>query len=174
MSADTVMKPIVVRFSNLMQAGEYMRVRAPGDIADYPDFRPYYTPREMLEMGVFEGKYLNSCVDEYPADWFVAAKLSEQPDPSVNYFGVKSRRSTTWWNERSLIHEQDPRGWFEWYCRFWMGRRTADDERQMYRQRMMVRHSAQVLLHGVGDVSKRRKQRQTLLQWSWDCFPDCE
>jgi len=163
-----------VKYKNLMQEGVYLRVMPEGDMSDYPDFKPFYTPKEMLEMGVFEGKYLNSCRDEYPADWFTNAKLSDVPDERINFFKLKSRLSTTWWKERGLINPQDPRGWFEWYCRFWMGRRTPDDARQIKRWKQIARHSAQVKKNGGGDPLKRARQRQTLLQWSWNAFPDCE
>ena len=166
------MERVIIHFNNLMQSGVYERVMPPGDMSDHPEFQPFYTPKQMLEMGVFEGKYLNSCRDEYPADWFENARLSDVPDPKMNYFGVKSRKPSAWWAERNLFHIQDPRGWFEWYCRFWMGRRTADDARQIQRQRMMVRHHAQIMLHGRGDMTHRKKQRQTLLQWSWNVAPD--
>ncbi len=164
----------MIRFRNAMQEGAYERTRAPGDLSDFPEFQPRYTPAEMLALGVFEGKYLNSCTDEYPAAWFENAKLSDTPDASLNLFGVKSRMPLTWWREKGLIHEQDPRGWFEWYCRFWMGRRSDDDARQVKRWKQIARHAAQVRLHGGGDPAKRAKQRQTLLQWSWETFPDRE
>lgn len=137
------------------------------------DFKPFYTPKQMLAMGVFEGKYLNSTRHEYPADWFVSAKLSDEPDERLNFFGVKSRMPLSEWNARGWIHPQDPWGWFQWYCRWYMGRRTDDDERQMRRWVAFVRHSRQVYLYGEGDINKRRRQRQALLQWSHDPFPDC-
>ena len=165
-------KVVKVCFKNLMQEGEYERTRLPGGISDFPDFKPFHTPQEMLALGVFEGKYLNSCQDEYPVAWFKSAKLSSVPDETVNRFGLKSRLPTSWWREKKLINEQDPRGWFEWYCRFWMGRRTVDDARQVKRWKQIARHSAQVKKHGYGDESIRKKQRQTLLQWAWNPFPD--
>lgn len=162
-----------INFSNAMQSGSYERSMAPGDLSDHPDFTPFYTPKQMLELGVFEGKYLNSCRDEYPHDWFENAKLSDVPNEKLNYFGLKSRLPTSWWREKGLINDQDPRGFFEWYCRFWMGRRTDDDDRQIKRWKQIARHSAQVKKNGNGDPAKRARQRQTLLQWSWNPFPDC-
>ena len=155
-----------------MGEGEYERTRPPEDFSDFPDFKPFYSPQEMLGMGVFEGKYLNSCKDEYPSEWFKNAKLSDVPDPSLNYFKLKSRAPLSWWKEKNLIVSQDPRGWFEWYCRFWMGRRSPDDKRQISRWKRIARHSAQVKKHGGGDPQKRARQRQCLLQWSWNPFPD--
>jgi len=163
---------MLVQYSNLMASGSYELTKPTGDMWDYPDFKPFYSPQEMLSLGVFEGKYLNSCRDEYPASWFTHARLSGIPDEGVNRFKLKSRLSTTWWHEKGLINPQDPRGWFEWYCRFWMGRRTDDDARQVRRWRGIARHSGQVKKHGAGDPLKRARQRQTLLQWSWNAFPD--
>ncbi len=167
------MKPILVQFQNAMASGSYYLTNPAGDLSDCPEFKPHYSPQQMLAMGVFEGKYLNSCAAEYPAEWFQTAVLSDVPDERVNYFKLKSRLASSWWHEKGLIHEQDPRGWFEWYCRFWMGRRTADDARQIKRWRQIARHSGQVSKNGAGDPTKRARQRQTLLQWSWNPFPDC-
>ena len=166
------MQNTTVHFQNAMSSGSYERSCSPGDLSDHPEFRPHLSPREMLIAGVFEGRYLNSCRDEYPEEWFIGARLSDVPDPRLNKFGLKSRTTKSWWHERNLIDPQDPRGWFEWYCRFWMGRRSTDDARQIRRWRGMVRHSAQVEKNGRGDVLHRRRQRQTLLQWSYNPTPD--
>ena len=126
----------------------------------------------MLEMGVFEGKYLNSTRHEYPDEWFANARLSDTPNPAVNFFGVKSRSPLSEWRANGWIHSQDPFGWFQWYCRWSLGRRTADDERQQARWSSFARHAGQVRLHGHGDVTKRIVQRQALLQWAHNPFPD--
>jgi hypothetical protein len=164
----------LIRVCDSMQADYRYRLACnPGDIADHPDFTPLYTPQEMLALGVFEGQYLDPSSREFPAEWFAQARLSDRgPDDLLNAFGVKCRQSSTWWRERNLLHPDDPRGWFEWYCRFWLGRRHADDDRQVKRWRAFVRHSAQVAKNGGGDPNKRRKQRQALLQWSYNPYPD--
>lgn len=137
-------------------------------------FRPFYTPKQMLAMGVFEGKYLNSTRHEYPDDWFVSAKLSDVPDERVNFFGVKSRSPMSEWLANGWIHPQDPWGWFQWFCRYYSGRRTDDDHRQIKRWASFgARHGRQVFLYGEGDINRRRRQRQALLQWAHDPFPDC-
>ena len=133
-------------------------------------FTPAFTPHEMLRLGVFEGKYLNSTLHEYPTAWKIGAKLSDVPDPGINLLKTKSRQPLSTWLQKGWIHEQDPWGWFQWYCRYSTGRRTEDDDRQIKRHRAFVRHSAQV--KNCHDLSKRRVQRQALLQWSWDPFPD--
>ena len=136
------------------------------------EFKPFYTPKQMLEMGVFEGRYLNSTRSEYPLDWFVNAKLSQVPDPKINYFGVKSRTPLSNWQNNGWIHPQDPFGWFQWFCRYSNGRRTDDDRRQMARWSSFARHAGQVRIHGNKDILVRRVQRQALLQWSHNPFPD--
>lgn len=143
-------------------------------IIEYPVFSPALTPRQMLELGVFEGKYLNSTRSEYPSNWFLFAKLSPTPNPGINAFGKKSRQSLGQWRANGWINEQDPLGWFQWYCRYFQGRRSQDDIRQIKRHRAFVRHSAQVLKHGGSDPKIRVIQRQALLQWAHDPFPDVQ
>lgn len=134
-------------------------------------FSPAFTPKQMLALGVFEGKYLNDTT-EYPDEWFVKARISLVPDTEMNYFGVKSRSPLSIWQANGWINPQDPRGWFEWYCRYYTGRRTEDDTRQIKRWAAFVRHSAQIIKHGLKNPNIRRIQRQALLQWSHDPFPD--
>ena len=135
-----------------------------------PDFCPHFTPIEMLQMGVFEGKYLGDDRDEYPFEFFKNARISKIANEKLNHFGIKSRLPTSEWLKAGWIHEQDPKGWFQWYCRYYMGRRTDDDARQIKRWKAMARHAGQIKKNCPGDLKKRLKQRQTLLQWSWDPF----
>lgn len=135
-----------------------------------PGFTPYLSPHEMLQMGVFEGKYCNDCRDELPSGWFVKAKTSHTPDPSINYFGIKSRQSLTVWQDKGWIVGPDPRGWFQWYCRYYLGRRIPDiDQHQIKRWRAFKRHEAQVRKNcEPGNRSCRPRQRQALLQWAYN------
>jgi hypothetical protein len=137
-----------------------------------PDFKPHLTPKIMLEMGVFEGKYCNDCRPELPEDWFKNAKISNVSDPSINYFGMKSRQSLGIWREKGWIVGPDPRGWFQWYCRYYLGRRLPEiDLWQIKRWRSFRRHAAQVHANcDPGDIWCRPRQRQALLQWSYDPF----
>ena len=135
-----------------------------------PEFRPQLTPRQMLRLGVFGGKYMTDCRAEFPAGWFAAARLSpERRDPRLNCFGVNASQSLAVWRCRGWIHPQDPRGWFQWYCRYYMGRRTADDRRQIRRWRAIARHVSQIR-NGCDarDLSCRRRQRQAALHWAYD------
>ena len=134
-----------------------------------PLFTPDLTPKQMLALGVFGGRYMTDCTKEFPADWFVGAKLSRVRDVSLNYFGVDASQPLAEWLRKGWIHPEDPRGWFQWYCRYYMGRRIEDDERQIKRWRAMRRHVAQLKKHcAPGDVTCRPRQRQALLQWAYD------
>ena len=133
-------------------------------------FEPQLTPREMLELGVFGGKYMTDCRDEFPASWFRKAKLSpERRDPKLNFFGVNASQSLKEWRRKGWIYPDDPRGWFQWYCRYYMGRRSLDDDRQIRRWRQMARHVAQIRSGCERrDLTCRRRQRQALLHWAYD------
>ncbi len=136
----------------------------------HPDFKPELTPKQMLELGIFGGKYMTDCRQEFPANWFVKAKLSPGfPDPTKNFFAVNASQPLAAWRAKGWIHPDDPRGWFQWYCRYFLGRRHADDERQIRRWRAIRRHAAQIRKHcRPGDLDCRRRQRQALLNWAYD------
>ncbi|MDQ3100363.1 MAG: hypothetical protein M3R08_03175 [Bacteroidota bacterium] len=138
-----------------------------------PDFLPQLTPQEMLEMGVFGGRYMTDCTSEFPKSWFTKAKLYIGTDPrgdrKLNFFGVQASQPLSVWREKGWIHKQDPRGWFQWYCRYYCGRRSDDDVRQIKRWKAIARHVAQVRKNcRFGDLDCRRKQRQALLHWAYD------
>ena len=98
-----------------MQKSYYYFIAEPHGENFHPDFLPELTPRQMLEMGVFGGKYMTDCRDEFPKDWFIHAKLSrERPDPKLNYFGVNASQPLSVWREKGWIYYEDPRGWFQW------------------------------------------------------------
>ncbi len=135
------------------------------------EFHPDLTPKEMLELGVFGGKYMSDCRNEFPGDWFVNAKLChEKHDPMLNYFGVNASQSLSVWRKKGWIYFEDPRGWFQWYCRYFMGRRIpVEDSRQIKRWKAMKRHIAQIKKNcDAGDIECRKVQRQALLHWAYD------
>ncbi|HEY0979572.1 MAG TPA: hypothetical protein VGE23_01890 [Candidatus Paceibacterota bacterium] len=165
------MMPEEVVVNDRMQRGyRYLRTAPMGERFD-PEFHPDLTPKEMLTLGVFGGKYMTDCRDEFPEDWFEEAKLSpEKHDKRLNYFGVDASQPLSVWRAKGWIGKDDPRGWFQWYCRYYSGRRLPDeDARQIKRWKQMVRHVAQIRAScRVGDTTCHPRQRQALLHWAYD------
>jgi hypothetical protein len=159
-----------VEVNDQMQRGYVYFLTEPVGKNFDPRFTPDLTPKQMLALGVFGGRYMTDCSDEFPADWFKRAKLCpDRHDPELNFFGINASQPLAVWQEKGWIHEDDPRGWFQWYCRYYMGRRGPDDERQIKRWRTIARHVAQVKKNcRHGDLRCRRKQRQALLHWAYD------
>ena len=165
------MRSRIVTVNDKMQQGYCYEVSAPAGRAFDRQFRPDLTPKQMLELGVFCGKYLTDCRDEFPASWFARAKLSlSGRDCSLNYFGVDASQPLSEWRRKRWIHRDDPRGWFQWYCRYYLGRRMPEeDSRQIGRWKAMQRHVRQIRKHcEPGDQTCRRRQRQALLHWAYD------
>lgn len=162
---------VMVTVHDLMQKRcRYTLTEAEGTHFD-PRFRPELTPKQMLALGVFGGKYMTDCREEFPADWFERAKLChERHDPALNFFGVNASQPLSVWQKKGWIHPADPRGWFQWYCRYYRGRRMPEeDDRQIRRWLAMKRHVTQVQNNcDRGDLSCRRRQRQALLHWAYD------
>ena len=161
----------IVTVNDKMQRGYTYALTAPAGRNFDPEFRPELTPKEMLALGVFGGKYMTDCRNEFPASWFARARLSTfGSDPALNYFGVNASESLSAWRDKGWIHPHDPRGWFQWYCRYYMGRRMPEeDQRQIKRWRAIQRHLRQIQRHcAPGDLGCRRRQRQTLLHWAYD------
>ena len=162
-------KKIVVD-DKMQQGYEYELTEPIGRNFD-PEFKPELTPKEMLEMGIFCGRYMRDCRDEFPASWFKKAKFAkEKRNCDLNFFKVNASMPLSYWEEKGWIFPDDPRGWFQWYCRYFMGRRIPqEDERQIKRWKAMKRHVAQIKKNCVpGDWDCRRKQRQALLHWAYD------
>ena len=157
--------------NDLMQHGHKYVLNAPIGTRFHPDFTPQLTPKQMLDLGVFGGKYMTDCVNEFPSEWFANAKLChERHDPQLNFFGVNASQPLSVWQQKGWIYDDDPRGWFQWYCRYFMGRRIPkEDERQIKRWKAMRRHIGQIKTHcHPGDPLCRPKQRQALLHWAYD------
>ena len=166
----TTQRPRVVIVNDKMQRYRYVLTAPMGRNFD-PEFCPDLTPKEMLALGVFCGKYMTDCRKEFPASWFARGRLSPSSrDCSLNYFGVNASHSLSVWREKGWIHPDDPRGWFQWYCRYYMGRRApGEDARQIARWKAIRRHVAQIKRHcEPGDSRCRPRQRQALLHWAYD------
>jgi hypothetical protein len=161
---------IVVVNDRMQQGYQYERVAPIGRGFD-AEFTPELTPRDMLRLGVFCGKYMTDTRDEFPTHWFTRAKLApNRRDCSLNCFGVDASQPLSVWRAKGWIHPDDPRGWFQWYCRYYMGRRMPEeDRRQIKRWKAIRRHIAQIK-HNCepGDLTCRPRQRQALLHWAYD------
>jgi hypothetical protein len=165
------MKPKKVVVSDKMQHGYVYYMTEPVGRNFHPDFKPELTPKQMLAMGVFGGKYMTDCRKEYPADWFRKARLNSHfHDPEINYFGLNASQPLSFWRRKGWIYKDDPRGWFQWYCRYFMGRRIPfEDERQIKRWKAISRHISQIKKNcRKGDLSCRPRQRQAVLHWAYD------
>jgi len=162
-------RPRTVIVNDRMQQGYVYELTEPEGRHFAPAFQPQLNPRQMLEMGVFGGKYMTDCRDEFPAAWFTHAKLATGArDPALNYFGIDASQPLAVWQANGWIHPDDPRGWFQWYCRYYLGRRGPDDERQINRWHAMARHLAQIRIHcAPDDFHCRPRQRQALLHWAY-------
>ena len=162
-------RKIVVNDS-MQQNYEYTLTAPEGRDFD-PTFKPELTPKQMLEMGVFGGIYMRDCQDEFPKSWFENARLAEgKRDPMLNFFEINASQPLAEWRRKGWIYDEDPRGWFQWYCRYYMGRRIPEeDARQIKRWKNMTRHIGQVKKYcEPGDWACRRRQRQALLHWAYD------
>lgn len=161
-------KKVIIR--DRMQRG-YYHLTEPAGRNFHPDFKPELTPAQMLEMGVFGGRYMTDCRKEFPASWFKKAKLCPQRhDPDLNYFKVNASQPLKVWRDKGWIHPADPRGWFQWYCRYYLGRRMPEeDARQIKRWKAIRRHIAALKKNcPEGRLSCRPRQRQALLHWAYD------
>lgn len=163
------MKIKVVVKDRMQHGFTYYRTEPIGrNFAD--EFRPDLTPKQMLALGVFGGKYMTDCRAEFPPNWFTRAKLAVgRRQARLNFFKVHASQSLAVWRRNNWIHPQDPRGWFQWYCRYFMGRRSKDDARQIKRWRAIARHATAVRKNcEPRDCECRPRQRQALLHWAYD------
>jgi hypothetical protein len=161
----------IILVNDRMQQGYRYVCSEPVGSNFHPDFKPDLTPPEMLALGVFGGKYMTDCRDEFPPSWFDRAKLCpERHDSSLNCFGVNASQPLSVWRAKGWMYPDDPRGWFQWYCRYYLGRRlSGEDERQIRRWRAIQRHIAQLVTHcRRGDRTCRPRQRQAILHWAYD------
>lgn len=135
------------------------------------EFIPDLSPKKMLGLGVFGGDYFNTPPKEFPKEWFEGVKLSDKgAKAELNFFKVNASQPLSEWERKDWIYFEDPKGWFLWYCRYYLGRRIADeDTRQIKRWRAIRRHVSQIQNNcQPGDLSCRPKQRQALLHWAYD------
>lgn len=156
--------------SDILQKGYFYNLTEPVGINFDPKFKPQLTPKEMLELGIFGGQYFYGGEKEYPEEWFKNIVINKNPDPSLNFFEINASQSLQTWEQKGWINPEDPRGWVQWYLRYYLGRRLGDeDQRQIKRWLAAKRHIAQLQKNcQIGDWSCRRRQRQALLHWAYD------
>lgn len=148
----------------------YILSAKPGTKFD-PRFKPELTPKKMLKLGVFGGKYMTDCKKEFPVDWFKNSKLSpDKRDPKLNYFGVNASQPLSVWRRNGWVYPEDPRGWFQWYCRYYMGRRLPEEDDWQIKRWLAIRRHAQQIKKNCypRDLKCRPRQRQALLHWAYD------
>jgi hypothetical protein len=160
-----------IHITNRLQKNYTYTLSAPIGKQFHPDFRPQLSPKQMIDLGIFGGCYDTVNSDEFPQDWFTKNHLQhEEKSSDRNFFKVSASQPMKVWIDKGWIFQEDPQGWFQWYCRYYMGRRLfGEDERQIKRWKAMTRHVAQIKKNcSVGDMSCRPKQRQALLHWAYD------
>jgi len=165
------MKKRIVIVHDKMQKNYQYEITEPTGKHFHKNFFPELTPKQMLTLGIFGGKYMTDCKKEFPKDWFTHAKLcSTFHNPELNYFKINASQPLSVWRKKGWIDNRDPRGWFQWYARYYMGRRIPEyDELQIKRWNAMRRHVGQIKKHcKPKDIECRKKQRQALLHWAYD------
>lgn len=168
----SIKRKIVVVNDKMQKSYHYELTEPTGKNFDL-EFKPEFTPKQMLALGVFGGRYMRDCKKEFSKNWFVKAKFHPKGlpghSPRLNFFGIDASQPLSVWKKKGWIHKDDPRGWFQWYCRYFMGRRHPDDARQIRRWKAIARHIAQIRKNcRRGDLSCRPKQRQAILHWAYD------
>lgn len=160
-----------ITVNNKMQKGYRYTLTEPMGKHFAKEFKPDLTPKQLLALGVFGGVYMRDCTKEFPKDWFTRAKFAKgKRDKHLNFFKVNASQPLSVWRKKGWIYKDDPRGWFEWYCRYYMGRRIPDEDlRQIKRWNAIRRHIGQIRAHcRPGELLCRPRQRQALLHWAYD------
>lgn len=165
-------KRVVV--NDLMQKNYVYYITEPVGKKFDSEFKPQLTPKQMLKLGVFGGVYMRDCTKEFPKDWFTNAKFAPKETKKhlaeLNYFKVNASQPLSVWRKNKWIYKEDPRGWFQWYCRYYMGRRIPkEDHRQIKRWKAITRHIGAVKKNcRLKDPGCRIKEKQALLHWAYD------
>lgn len=166
-------KEETIKVNDKMQKNYKYKLVEPLGKHFHSEFKPELTPKEMLCLGVFGGIYMRDCSKEFPKSWFKGAKFASGSNrkEEINYFEVLASQPLSVWKKKGWINEsEDPRGWFQWYCRYYLGRRLEkEDLKQIKRWKSFKRHIGQIKKNcKKKDLNCRKKQRQALLHWAYD------
>jgi hypothetical protein len=163
---------------------------------DHPEFTPNLTPKEIFKMGSFGGTYwrpiyssilkkeFNNQHKKYPKTWWkkIPQNLLTTPwedyDNSINKYKVKVGTTLEFWEEKKWIKETHPYGWVQWYCSFYSGKRSDDDERQIKRWVNTAGLKSRFRRNLINQIHKKKtkyddyevspKIRQTLQHWGYE------
>lgn len=114
---------------------------------DYPNFQPNLSPKQMFKLGIFGRSYFRKIyctvnkkyfTDAHKEFTYTVSENNTDYDVKKNYYQSACGCDLDYWQSKSWIHKQDPYGWVQWYCRFYSGRRTEDDMRQISRWKRIV------------------------------------
>ena len=166
---------------------------------DYPEFTPNMTPKQVLQNGSFGGTYFRDIyssvtqkkykgkkvIEEFPKNWFTGLDLeqkilSQNYDKKLNKYGVECGTSLDYWESKKWITEHDPYGWFQWYCRFYRGRRIPEEDRRQidrwlnltgpkgrFRNRLYGMITKKGGIEQIENYEISPKIRQTLQHWGY-------
>ena len=153
------------------------------------DFGANKTPIEVITEGAFRGTYFRDIYSGINGKWYKTSwkefdqlkdidqkcYCSSYYDASFNKYNVKCGTSLRSWENKGWINEINPYGWFQWYFRYWLGRRSGDDERQINRRKKTVSRFRVKLVKMIKDAGGKfdeysisRKIRQILLHWGYE------
>ena len=153
------------------------------------DFGANKIPVEIIKEGTFGGTYFRDIYSNVNGKWYKKSwkefdelknidqkyYCSNYYDVNVNKYGVKCETSLRFWENKGWISSIDPYGWFQWYFRYWLSRRSLDDKRQINRWKKIVSRFKDKLVKMIKDVNGRfddysisPKIRQILLHWGYE------
>ena len=140
-------------------------------------FKPNISPIDIIKKGAFGGTYFRNIYSNvtgkfYKNSWKEFKELenidkkyfcSDFYDVKLNYYGVEVGTSLRFWESKGWINKIDPYGWFQWYHRYWKGRRSKDDKRHINRWKRIFNR-----LIGILENKDIKKIRQILLHWCYE------
>ena len=162
---------------------------------DYPEFRPNLSPKEIFEYGSFGGTYwrpIKSSITgkkyenvhlKYPKSWWINVPKEhlilpwDKYDKSINKYNVKVGTTLEFWEEKDWISPKHPYGWVHWYCDFFMGLRSDDDQWQISRWVKTAGPNSRFRKALINEINRKNsvyndftispKRRQTLQHWGY-------